>query len=81
MKIDLLNLRTELFRPLWTHQGNTEKMRPNLIAMKINFPKPDLNQARTYMKIDLQLMEKYVPSFVMPNNSDHIQQNDQEVGV
>ena len=29
-----LNLRTELFRPLWTHQRSTEEMRPNLIAMK-----------------------------------------------
>ena len=42
----LLNLRTELFRPSWTYQRSTEKMRPNLIAMKTNFPKPDLNQAR-----------------------------------
>ena len=29
------NLRTELFRPLWTRQRSTEEMRPNLIAMEI----------------------------------------------
>ena len=31
----VLNLRTELFRPLWTRQRSTEEMRPNLIAMEI----------------------------------------------
>ena len=34
MHCSLLNLRTELFHPLWPHQRSTEKMRPNLIAMK-----------------------------------------------
>ena len=34
-----INLRTELFRPLWTHQRSTEEMRPNLIAMKNIFSK------------------------------------------
>ena len=37
------NLRTELFRPLWTHQRSTEKMRPNLIAMKNKFSKARFN--------------------------------------
>ena len=39
----LLNLRTELFRPLWTHQRSTEKMRPDLIAMKNKFSKARFN--------------------------------------
>ena len=30
----VLNLRTELLRNLWAHQRSTEKMRPNVIAMK-----------------------------------------------
>ena len=33
----ILNLRTELFCPLWTHKRSTEKMRLNLIAMKNKF--------------------------------------------
>ena len=35
----LLNLQTELLRPLWTHQRSTEEMRPNLIAGKNKFSK------------------------------------------
>ena len=34
-----LNLRTELFRPLWTRQRSKEEMRPNRVAMKNKFSK------------------------------------------
>ena len=47
----VLNLRTELFRPLWTRQRSTEKMRPNLIAMEIKIS----NQARTNLARVLKL--------------------------
>ena len=47
----ILNLRTELFRPLWTRQRSTEEMRPNLIAMEIKIS----NQARTYLARVLKL--------------------------
>ena len=48
---EILNLRTELFRPLWTRQRSTEEMRPNLIAMEIKIS----NQARTYLARVLKL--------------------------
>ena len=39
----ILNLRTELFRPSWTHQRSTEDMRLNLVAMKDTFSKARFN--------------------------------------
>ena len=48
---EILNLRTELFRPLWTRQRSTGEMRPNLIAMEIKIS----NQARTDLARVLKL--------------------------
>ena len=44
-----------LFRSFWTHQRSTEKMRPNLIAMKIKIS----NQARTYLARVLKLTSQW----------------------
>ena len=49
--VHVLNLRTELFRPLWTRQRSREEMRPNLIAMEIKIS----YQARTYLARVLKL--------------------------
>ena len=53
--IYILNLRTELFRPLWTRQRSTEEMRPNLIAMEIQIS----NQVRTYLARVLELTSQW----------------------
>ena len=52
---EILNLRTELFRPLWTRQRSTDEMRPNLIAMEIKIS----NQARTYLARVLKLTSQW----------------------
>ena len=49
---DMLNLRTELFRPLWTRQRSTEEMRPNLVAMKDQISKA---RPKTYLARVLKL--------------------------
>ena len=37
------------------------------------FERVKCTSAGDFVKIDLEMMEKYVPAFVMPNNSDNIQ--------
>ena len=41
--------------------------------LELFFERVKCTSAGDFVKIDLEMVEKYVPSFVMPNNSDNIQ--------
>ena len=54
MRSETGKINCKLFRPLGTHQRSTEKMRPNLIAMK----NKDIPSTKSISSILLFIVEK-----------------------
>ena len=65
----VLDLRTELLRPLWTHQRSTEEMRPNLIAMKNKFSEARFKPGPTYIFRKMAALFVFICTLFLPDST------------